>query len=437
MGADSAARRLRRAQGDDGGASTRDLVLEASRDVRGPLVYGTLIALLAVVPLVVMEGRPGAFFEPLVLAYVLAVLAASVVAATVTPALSLLLFSRGAPGRRQSPLVARLLPRYGAALAGVDPEAAEAAHRGRGLRDRRSRGAAAARRRADPLLQGSRRARAPGRRAGNVEPADDPAHDGGRPRAARGARRRERRRARRARGDRRPDGGRQLERALGEHRLGRRLRGDGQADRGCRRPRAGHRERRRDLLDAADQGRGRARGRRRRDPRRRLGRADGIRHAPGRPRLRPRPVRASPAGRAGAERHGRRRRGGGTARRDPRGAAEPRDRGRSRPRPAVPDQARRRPPRGGHPAPGHPGRQCVRGPEGVRRARHGRARDAPERRRRPPAADRPARRWPRAARPGRRRADRAVAGRHRARGRLPPRRRRGRRERARGRRRRG
>ena len=36
-------------------------------------MYATLIALLAVVPVVVMEGRPGAFFEPLALAYALAV----------------------------------------------------------------------------------------------------------------------------------------------------------------------------------------------------------------------------------------------------------------------------------------------------------------------------------------------------------------------------
>ena len=55
-----------------------------------------------------MEGRPGAFFEPLALAYALAVVAAMVVALTLTPALSLMLFSRGTPGGAESPLVRRL-----------------------------------------------------------------------------------------------------------------------------------------------------------------------------------------------------------------------------------------------------------------------------------------------------------------------------------------
>ena len=49
------------------------VVLEASHEMRSPLTYATLIALLAVVPIAVMEGRPGAFFEPLALSYALAV----------------------------------------------------------------------------------------------------------------------------------------------------------------------------------------------------------------------------------------------------------------------------------------------------------------------------------------------------------------------------
>src|ERR687895_47352 len=85
-------------------------------EVRSPLVYATLIALLAIAPIAVMEGRPGAFFEPFALAYALAVAAAMMVATTLTPALSALLFSRGAPGGRGSPLVAWLRPRYERAL---------------------------------------------------------------------------------------------------------------------------------------------------------------------------------------------------------------------------------------------------------------------------------------------------------------------------------
>jgi CzcA family heavy metal efflux pump len=118
VGAENVARRLRehRAAGSD--KSTTAIVREASQEVRGPLGYATLIALLAIVPVVVMEGRPGAFFEPLALSYALAVTAAMVVALTVTPALSLLLFSRGAAGRAGSPLLRRVSGRYDGALSG-------------------------------------------------------------------------------------------------------------------------------------------------------------------------------------------------------------------------------------------------------------------------------------------------------------------------------
>jgi CzcA family heavy metal efflux pump len=111
-GAQNVARRLREGRG----AGTASVVLAASQEVRGPLTYATLIAVLAIVPVAVMEGRPGAFFEPLALSYALAVAAAMVVALTVTPALSLLLFSRGSPGRRESPLLRRLAPGYAGAL---------------------------------------------------------------------------------------------------------------------------------------------------------------------------------------------------------------------------------------------------------------------------------------------------------------------------------
>jgi CzcA family heavy metal efflux pump len=117
VGVENVARRLRerRAAGSD--MPTSRIVLEASQEVRSPLMYATLIALLAIVPVIVMEGRPGAFFEPLALAYALAVVTALVVALTVTPALCALLFSRGRLGRRESPLLAWLRPRYERAFA--------------------------------------------------------------------------------------------------------------------------------------------------------------------------------------------------------------------------------------------------------------------------------------------------------------------------------
>jgi CzcA family heavy metal efflux pump len=116
VGAHNVARRLREQRQANGEESTADVVLEALAEVRNPITYATFIALLAIVPVIVMEGRPGAFFEPLALAYVLAVLASMIVALTVAPALSLLLFSRGHVGRRESPILGWLSPRYDSTL---------------------------------------------------------------------------------------------------------------------------------------------------------------------------------------------------------------------------------------------------------------------------------------------------------------------------------
>jgi CzcA family heavy metal efflux pump len=119
VGAENIARHLHRQREAGSDRPVADIVRQATHEVRRPLTYATLIALLAAVPIAVMEGRPGAFFEPLVLAYGLAVLTAMVVAMTVTPALSLLLFTRGSAMRRESPILRGLRPLYDRALSGV------------------------------------------------------------------------------------------------------------------------------------------------------------------------------------------------------------------------------------------------------------------------------------------------------------------------------
>jgi Cu/Ag efflux pump CusA len=111
------ARRMRERLAAPGGRSVRDVVLDASHEMRSPLAYATLIAVLAVAPIAAMEGRPGAFFEPLALSYALAVAAAMLVALTLTPALSVLLFSRPAAAHGESPLLRAIVPRYAAAVA--------------------------------------------------------------------------------------------------------------------------------------------------------------------------------------------------------------------------------------------------------------------------------------------------------------------------------
>ncbi|MDQ4137933.1 MAG: efflux RND transporter permease subunit, partial [Actinomycetota bacterium] len=105
-------RRLRQARAEGSGKSTAKVVLEASLEVRGPIIYATLIIVVAAVPIFFLEGLTGAFFRPLALAYTLAVLASMVVALTVTPALALILL-RGAPlDPRDPPVVRGLKRRY-------------------------------------------------------------------------------------------------------------------------------------------------------------------------------------------------------------------------------------------------------------------------------------------------------------------------------------
>ena len=230
VGAENVGRRMR--QQPRGAAARRPtpIVLDASHEMRSPLAYATLIALLAIVPVAVMEGRPGAFFEPLALAYALAVGAAMVVALTLTPALSLLLFStrRGRARRSRRSLTAAaaaLRPARWRASSG-DPRAALIAAAAAAW----SSGSAALPLLgtvAGPVVQGPRRARPPGRRPGTSNPRmtqiasqlsrelrampgveNVGAHVG---RAVSGDQHRRR----------------QLERGLGQHRLRRRLRRDG------------------------------------------------------------------------------------------------------------------------------------------------------------------------------------------------------------------
>jgi Cu/Ag efflux pump CusA len=113
VGVENVARRLRAQRGDRPAA---DVVLEASHEMRSPLAYATLIALLAMVPVAIMEGRPGAFFEPLALAYALSVLAAALVALTLTPALTVMLLSRAPARDGDAPLLRRAAPVYSAAF---------------------------------------------------------------------------------------------------------------------------------------------------------------------------------------------------------------------------------------------------------------------------------------------------------------------------------
>ncbi|HET7271484.1 MAG TPA: efflux RND transporter permease subunit [Rubrobacter sp.] len=111
-------RRLRQNRSGDTGKSTFAIVLDASVEVRTAITYATLINVVAVVPVFFLQGLSGAFFKPLVLSYGLAVLVSMVVALTVTPALCLILLSRG-HRHQESPLLRVLKRGYGAILGRV------------------------------------------------------------------------------------------------------------------------------------------------------------------------------------------------------------------------------------------------------------------------------------------------------------------------------
>jgi len=91
--------------------SAARVVLDASMEVRSAVLYGSLIVVIVFVPVFMLEGLAGAFFRPLALSYVLAILASLAVALTVTPAMALLLLPKHLD-KRESRFVGGLKERY-------------------------------------------------------------------------------------------------------------------------------------------------------------------------------------------------------------------------------------------------------------------------------------------------------------------------------------
>ena len=118
IGIENIMRRLRQERSVVGSQrSVARVILDASMEVRSPIVFATLIVVVAVVPVLFMKGLSGAFFQPLVLAYLLAILASMVVAVTVTPALGLILLRNAPLDGKGSPLVSWLSRGYSTLLA--------------------------------------------------------------------------------------------------------------------------------------------------------------------------------------------------------------------------------------------------------------------------------------------------------------------------------
>jgi CzcA family heavy metal efflux pump len=119
IGVENITRRLREERLTGGTQSTASVILRACLEVRSPIVYATFIIVAALIPVFLLTGLIGSFFQPLALSYTLAIVASMGVALTVSPALALTLL-RGVPiERRSSPLVAWLQKVYSAGLSRV------------------------------------------------------------------------------------------------------------------------------------------------------------------------------------------------------------------------------------------------------------------------------------------------------------------------------
>jgi CzcA family heavy metal efflux pump len=88
--------------------SAAAVILDASLEVRSAIVYATFIVALVFVPVLTLSGLQGSFFAPLAKAYILAIMTSLLVALTVTPALTLLMFPRG-PRESGTPWLQRKL----------------------------------------------------------------------------------------------------------------------------------------------------------------------------------------------------------------------------------------------------------------------------------------------------------------------------------------
>jgi CzcA family heavy metal efflux pump len=94
---------------------TLDIVYLASKEIRGSIVFATIIVMLVFLPLFFLADVEGRLLQPLGLAYLIALFASLVVALTVTPVLSYYLLPRLRSVREgHEPLVSRWLKRrYG------------------------------------------------------------------------------------------------------------------------------------------------------------------------------------------------------------------------------------------------------------------------------------------------------------------------------------
>ena len=112
-------RRLRLARLERSTQSTAAIILDASIEVRGAVVYASFIEVITLIPIFFLNSLTGSFFKPLASTYALAVMVSLLVALISTPALSLILYKRGKVERHESPVAKHLRNGYERILAPV------------------------------------------------------------------------------------------------------------------------------------------------------------------------------------------------------------------------------------------------------------------------------------------------------------------------------
>lgn len=108
-------RRLKLNQFLDSPQTKLQVIVNASLEVRSAVVFATLIVMVVFLPVFFLDGIAGAFFKPLAMAYLLAILASLIVALVVTPALSFMLLNPNQEEKETS-IVSWLHRQYGKLL---------------------------------------------------------------------------------------------------------------------------------------------------------------------------------------------------------------------------------------------------------------------------------------------------------------------------------
>lgn len=112
-------RRLRQHRLAGSKQSTASIIIDASIEVRSAVVYASFIEVVALAPILFLQGLTGSFFRPLAISYALAVLVSLVVAMVLTPALAMILMRTAPLERRESPVARVLRAGYGRVLGGI------------------------------------------------------------------------------------------------------------------------------------------------------------------------------------------------------------------------------------------------------------------------------------------------------------------------------